>query len=176
MWPLTALAALLWWTLARRWSTLQRGSRLPLATLVQQARGGSLTPRGIIDQAVLSATQVAPLRPTIQSQLDVLHQELRAGAPLAGSLIAVAPLCGLLGTVSGMIETFDSLASMAMFSRSGGIAGGIAEALVSTQMGLSVAIPGALVHKALVGRQRRLEQELDELTELLLGQSHKEAA
>ena len=61
----------------------------------------------------------------------------------------VAPLAGLLGTVAGMIETFDSLGSMSLFSQSGGVAGGISQALISTQMGLAVAIPGLLAGRIL---------------------------
>lgn len=175
MGPLALTAAVLWWSLAQRLATLQRGSALPLEALVHQARGPQAPPpRGVIDTAAQAGAALLHepperLRARFALVEGTLRAELRRGARLCTSLVAVAPLCGLLGTVSGMIETFDSLASMALFSRSGGIAGGIAEALVSTQMGLSVAIPGALATRALGGRQQRLEQELHELTELLCG-------
>ena len=73
----------------------------------------------------------------------------------------IAPLLGLLGTVGGMIETFDALTSMSLFRGSGGVAGGISEALVSTQMGLTVAIPGLLAGRLLDAMQSRREEELD---------------
>ncbi|MCB9694166.1 MAG: MotA/TolQ/ExbB proton channel family protein [Alphaproteobacteria bacterium] len=79
-------------------------------------------------------------------------------AVLVRSITAVAPLVGLLGTVSGMIETFDSLATMSMFRGSGGIAGGISAALVSTQMGLAVAIPGLVFGRLLDRRAARLAE------------------
>jgi biopolymer transport protein ExbB len=60
-----------------------------------------------------------------------------------------------------MIETFDSLAEMALFTQSGGIAGGISEALFTTQMGLAVAIPGLLVGRVLKRKQTALEDELE---------------
>jgi biopolymer transport protein ExbB len=60
-----------------------------------------------------------------------------------------------------MIETFSSLGSGAMYTQSGGIAGGISEALVSTQTGLAVAIPGALLARLLDRRQQRIEHALD---------------
>ena len=87
------------------------------------------------------------------SERDVhrLHGELAVGATLIRGVVLTAPLLGLLGTVTGMIETFDSLATQELFSRSGGIAGGVAEALLSTQVGLVVAIPGAIVGR-LLGR------------------------
>jgi biopolymer transport protein ExbB len=62
--------------------------------------------------------------------------------------------------VTGMIETFDSLAEMSLFSQSGGIAGGISQALISTQMGLAVAIPGLVVGRIVRRRQLALEDEL----------------
>lgn len=60
---------------------------------------------------------------------------------LMGALVAAAPLLGLLGTVLGMIETFSAVSI-----RSGGgaamVAGGISQALITTQAGLVAALPG----------------------------------
>lgn len=81
-------------------------------------------------------------------------------AVLIRSVTAIAPLVGLLGTVTGMIETFDSLTSMSMFKSSGGIAGGISAALVSTQMGLAVAIPGLIAGRLLDRRAARVVEAL----------------
>ena len=89
----------------------------------------------------LSADEVARLR-----------AELKRGAAPVAAVVLTAPLVGLLGTVTGMIETFDSLASMQLFSRSGGVAGGISQALLSTQVGLVVAIPGAIFGRLLTRR------------------------
>jgi biopolymer transport protein ExbB len=81
-------------------------------------------------------------------------------------------LLGLLGTVIGMIETFDSLGDMSLFSQSGGIAGGISQALITTQMGLAVAIPGLIVNGALSRRQKNIEIELAQLKDILVA-DHK---
>ena len=78
----------------------------------------------------------------------------------------VAPLLGLLGTVNGMIETFDSLADMSLYSQSGGIAGGISQALFTTQMGLAVSIPGLIVNGILDKKQKQLEIDLAQLKDL----------
>lgn len=77
-----------------------------------------------------------------------------------GALCAIAPLLGLLGTVSGMIETFASLVSMALFAKSGGVGGGISEALISTQMGLTVAVPGVIASRLLQHREHKLKTEM----------------
>ena len=84
---------------------------------------------------------------------------------LARSVVIVAPLAGLLGTVSGMIETFDALADMTLFSQSGGIAGGISQALITTMAGLTVGIPALIAYRWVLARaddlvleRHRLEQ------------------
>ena len=66
---------------------------------------------------------------------------------LATALVASAPLLGLLGTVDGMIETFEALGRQALFSSSTSIASGVSRALWTTQAGLCIAIPGHLVSR-----------------------------
>jgi len=73
----------------------------------------------------------------------------------------VAPLLGLLGTVTGMINTFQAIT---LFGTGDPklMAGGISQALVTTVMGLSVAIPTVLLHTVVQGRSKRLSQLLEE--------------
>lgn len=85
---------------------------------------------------------------------------------LVRSLAFTVPLLGLLGTVGGMIETFDALGQQAMFRQSGGIAGGIAEALLTTQLGLCIAIPGTLIGRVLEEREARLHAAIDAIVDL----------
>lgn len=87
---------------------------------------------------------------------------------LIRGLVTVAPLLGLLGTVTGMIETFDSLADMALFSSTGGIAGGVSQALLTTQVGLTIAIPGLLLGRTLDRRERRITDEMERLKDQAL--------
>lgn len=68
------------------------------------------------------------------------HQRMALGA-----MIAAAPLLGLLGTVSGMVRTFESLAGRGSEKSMEGLAAGISEVLVATESGLAVAIPALLV-------------------------------
>jgi biopolymer transport protein ExbB/TolQ len=66
-----------------------------------------------------------------------------------GAMIAAAPLLGLLGTVSGMAKTFETLGAGTAEKSMEGLARGISEVLVATQAGLAVAIPAmALVFVA----------------------------
>jgi biopolymer transport protein ExbB len=67
------------------------------------------------------------------------------------ALAAVAPLLGLLGTVSGMISTFDVITELGAGNPKL-LSGGISEALVTTKFGLLVAIPGVLAANLLNAR------------------------
>ena len=66
---------------------------------------------------------------------------LRKDMVVLAALTAVAPLLGLLGTVMGMIETFDAV-SAAGGGTGSRVASGISQALITTQFGLVVAVPG----------------------------------
>jgi biopolymer transport protein ExbB len=73
----------------------------------------------------------------------------------------VAPLMGLLGTVTGMIKTFQAITLYGTGDPKL-MAGGISQALVTTVLGLSVAIPMVLLHTLVSGRSRRIVQVLQE--------------
>jgi biopolymer transport protein ExbB len=81
-------------------------------------------------------------------------------------LASIAPLLGLLGTVSGMITTFLVIAELGT-GNARPLARGISEALVATQAGLLVAIPGLFASVALKRRAEKLAHSLDQATLLL---------
>lgn len=85
-------------------------------------------------------------------------------------LAAIAPMLGLLGTVSGMIETFQSIT---LFGTGDPklMSGGISQALVTTELGLAVAIPLLLIHSLLSGKSNRLVQILDEESAALIARN-----
>lgn len=88
-----------------------------------------------------------------------LNRSLNDHLAVIGVLAAIAPLLGLLGTVMGMIDTFDILAVFGT-GNAKGMAGGISEALVTTQTGLMVAIPGLYMKGFLDRRARNLKQRI----------------
>ncbi len=95
---------------------------------------------------------------------EAILRELPALQRGLGALVIIAeasPLLGLLGTVSGMISTFQAL-SLFGAGDAKVVAGGISEALVTTVIGMGVAIPCLLVHSVLRGRSEQLIQVLDE--------------
>jgi biopolymer transport protein ExbB len=81
-------------------------------------------------------------------------------------MATIAPLLGLLGTVLGMIETFDVI-SLFGTGNAKAMAGGISVALITTQTGLLVAIPGLFLSGVLNRRARHLKVRLDEFTMIL---------
>jgi biopolymer transport protein ExbB len=167
-------AFLLWFALGYRLLTLRRGDGRPLRRMLDTS-GGGREPSGVIDTAVARGRALwqqhggpVPTRRLDDAFAD-LEADLSQGALLVKCLIAVAPLLGLLGTVSGLISTFGSLGSSATSTASEGIAGGIVEALYATQVGLAIAVPGLLMGGALGRREQRLAGELDELKAILAG-------
>jgi len=81
-----------------------------------------------------------------------LHYERRL--PLLAVIATAAPLMGLLGTVVGMVKTF-ALITVFGTGNAGRLSGGISEVLVSTELGLTVAIPTLVVHGFLAQRVHR---------------------
>ena len=77
-------------------------------------------------------------------------------------LVGVAPFLGLLGTVTGMITTFDIISFFGT-GNARAMAGGISEALITTQTGLLVAIPGLYMCNFLTNRAEGLKQQISSL-------------
>jgi biopolymer transport protein ExbB len=102
---------------------------------------------------------------TLELKLDeaILRESapLESGLPLIKVLYVVAPLLGLLGTVVGMIQTFQQIT---LFGTGDPrmMASGISMALITTVMGLCVAIPLTVIHSLLQSRSRQLVQILEE--------------
>ena len=103
----------------------------------------------------------------LDEQLAEEASKLNRGLATVAVLAAVSPLLGLLGTVTGMIETFQSIT---LFGTGDPklMSGGISQALVTTQLGLAVAIPLVLFHSLLTGRVNRLVERLGKSSSDLL--------
>ena len=87
--------------------------------------------------------------------------KLESGLTLLKIISAVAPLMGLLGTVTGMIITFQAITLYGAGDPKL-MAGGISTALVTTVLGLVVAIPMVFMHTLVQSRAKRLTQILQE--------------
>ena len=102
----------------------------------------------------------------------VVH-ELERYLSTLGTIAAISPLLGLLGTVSGMIRSFTAITADGV-PNPAVLAGGISEALVATAAGLTVAIPSLIAYRYLRGRVEglvvRIEKESMRFIEALLHQ------
>jgi biopolymer transport protein ExbB len=107
----------------------------------------------------------------------VVH-ELERYLNTLGTIAAVSPLLGLLGTVTGMIRAFSAISARGV-SDPAVVSGGIAEALICTAAGLMVAIPALMAYRYLRGRIDTLviamEQEAFRLVEVIHGERDDEA-
>ncbi len=111
--------------------------------------------------------QVAHL-PLLRQLRHEAQQSFRQHRIALAAMVAAAPLLGLLGTVSGMVKTFESLATRTDGKSMGGLARGISEVLVATESGLAVAIPALVIIYYIHGRVRRYVQRVDQLEARLL--------
>lgn len=84
------------------------------------------------------------------------------------TLVAAAPLLGLLGTVLGMLRTFFGISTSGGGETAGVVASGISEALVTTQAGLTVALPGLFMVMLIQRQRHQLEAKLARLESLTL--------
>jgi biopolymer transport protein ExbB len=104
----------------------------------------------------------------------VVHDLERYLNPL-GTIAAISPLLGLLGTVAGMIRSFTAITAVGVGNPTV-LAAGISEALITTAAGLTVAIPALIAYRYLRGRVDglvvKIEKESIRFIELLVQQQH----
>jgi biopolymer transport protein ExbB len=142
---------------AERLKTLRQSS--PLGKILAAGLANSRHGRDVMKESIAEAAS------------HVIH-ELERYITTLGTIAAVSPLLGLLGTVVGMIKVFNEI----MVQGTGNaavLAGGISEALITTAAGLSVAIGAVVMHRYFIRRIDDivvgLEQETLKLVDALHG-------
>lgn len=112
------------------------------------------------------------MKDSIEEAAGQVVHDLERFLGALGTIAAVAPLIGLLGTVVGMIQVFTAIMLQGT-GNAGVLAGGISQALITTAAGLTVAIPALMAHRYF---QRRvdtivvtMEQEAVKLVDALHG-------
>ncbi|MDI1445367.1 MotA/TolQ/ExbB proton channel family protein [Polyangium sp. 6x1] len=105
-------------------------------------------------------TPVELARREVERKREALSADLRRGLSVLASVGSVAPFVGLLGTVVGIITAFQSIATTGSGGL-GAVSAGIAEALIETALGLSVAIPAVLFFNYLTGKITAVEAALE---------------
>ena len=87
-------------------------------------------------------------------------RELERFLPTLALVANVAPLLGLMGTVTGMIKAFQAIQNLGGKVNASVLAGGIWEAMLTTAEGLAVAIPALVAHHMLQGKVHNLVADL----------------
>lgn len=156
--------------LAQTWAAVKRNELDPKR--LKDLRAGS--PLGEILAAGINYTKSGrdATKEAMQDAAAQVLADLERYLGVLSIVASIAPLLGLLGTVIGMIQMFGSLVNHGA-GQTEMLAGGIAQALVSTAGGLVVAIPAVVAHRMLIRRvdmlMLALEKEANRLLELLHG-------
>lgn len=170
---LVATGAFLWRLVAlRRGAVAPRSLEVELEELIKQDRFADAITLCRKNEAVSLArvVEVGVLtrgrkRSAVKERLEEVGRresaELERGAEIVGTVATISPLMGLLGTVWGMIQTFDVIKDEGV-GVIGSLAGGISQALITTMAGLAVAIPAVVAHRWILARVDDLTLDLED--------------
>ena len=114
------------------------------------------------------AADFSQVREIAQTEGARIGSELNQRIAYLADIAAIAPMIGLLGTVSGMIKAFSVVAHGVAGSQPILLAGGVAEALITTAAGLVIAIPAMAAYSYFRGRVQGIVTELEAATTRLL--------
>ncbi len=118
--------------------------------------------------AALSAHEVELVRALCEHTLDEGEIEVEHGMGFIGAIVALEPMLGLLGTVWGVLDAFADMGT-AGSATIATMAPAISSALVTTVVGLLVAIPGVAAHTRLSASIRNITADLEGFTDDLVG-------
>jgi biopolymer transport protein ExbB/biopolymer transport protein TolQ len=93
------------------------------------------------DRATITAADINSAERAIERQMLLELTDFKRGLGIMATVGSTAPFVGLLGTCMGIVASFEAMSSQGASGGLAGIAGGIAEALITTALGLLVAIP-----------------------------------
>lgn len=115
----------------------------------------------LVETAAAQPHDVDKQTQALQGAAGAIAARLRAHLNYLETIVTLAPLLGLLGTVTGMIGSFSvlSVSDGELFA----ITGGVGEALIATATGLCVAIITLVIHAYLVQREDNLVSEMEEV-------------
>lgn len=101
------------------------------------------------------------LNESLDRKASIIQKKLMSRLNYLSLIAAVAPLCGLLGTVMGLMETFSVIEKSGNSAQMNSLAGGIWVAMITTATGLIVAIPCVILHKIF---ESLAEKKLDDMS------------
>jgi biopolymer transport protein ExbB/TolQ len=110
--------------------------------------------------AAISGEEIEASKRALDRASAIVHAELKRGLSGLATIGATAPFVGLFGTVVGIINAFKGIASSKATGLSA-VAGGISEALVTTALGLLVAVPAVWMFNIFTSRVESFDVEMD---------------
>lgn len=159
--------------LAQVWSWVQN-NQIDAAKLRELRKSSEL---GRILAAGLSNAQAGRdvMKDSIQEAANQVIHGMERYVGALGTIAAVAPLLGLLGTVIGMIKVFVAI-ELQGTGNAGALAGGISEALITTAAGLTIAIPAMIMHRFFLRKIDSLVVVMEQESVKLVDALHAERA
>jgi biopolymer transport protein ExbB len=179
MWPIAGSSIVLLVFVLERLVMLRRARVVPkpfLQKFLEQLKGNQLGRDSALELCDESGSPVARVfaaavkkwgRPAVEVEQAVIDAgervtfELRRYLRLFNGISSVAPLMGLLGTVTGMIAAFNAITGANAMGKAELLAGGIGQALLTTAAGLLVAIPALMTYMYFQSRVEALVMEID---------------
>lgn len=179
--PIGACSFVLCVFVFERWVNLRRRRVLPgpfVKRMLEQLKSKQLGRDEALERCEQNGSPVAEVfaaairkwgRPAVELEQAIIDagervtNGLRRYLRLFNGISTITPLLGLLGTVAGMIQAFNAIASADAMGRPELLASGISKALLTTAAGLTVAIPALAAYLFFASRVDRLIVELDSL-------------
>jgi len=156
-----------------RWEKIHQLNDEHVQELQSSSPLGSILAAGIVNRHQNRDVMKESIEDTGRHIVHELERYLNS----LGTIAAITPLLGLLGTVIGMIKVFATITTQGV-GDPGALAGGISEALITTAAGMSVAIPTLMFYRYFRGRVRmlvlKMEQEALTMVEIMHGQRKRD--
>lgn len=193
MYPLGLCSVIVVWFSIERLVVLRRGRVIPrpfVKRFFEHIEQGKVDAKGAMKLCEENASPIAMIfahglkkwgKPSVEVEQAIIDggerqmSQLRAHLRVLNGAATVGPLLGLLGTVVGMIDSFNSIAMSDSMGKSAEMAGGIGLALLTTAVGLLIAIPALIMYMYFSGRVDALVMEMDAYGQDLVDQISAEA-
>lgn len=119
-------------------------------------------------EATLTAREIELVRGTCEHALDEEEIRIEYGMGVIASVVALSPMLGLLGTVWGVLDAFAEMGK-AGSANLATIAPSISAALVTTVVGLLIAIPGVIFYNSMNAKIRNISSDMEGFSDELIG-------
>ncbi len=138
-----------------------------------ELRPGALQEKDIVKSATLTGTQLEVLKMQLAKEIGAERDLMARFIPWLATIGSVSPLLGLLGTVLGVMDAFLGIAAGGSGNISA-VAPGVAEALITTVLGLAVAIPAVIAYNIFANRLGVFAGELEGFAQEIIGAMARE--